>query len=139
MVYSTPVIPFQVQFKPGRSPFREAVYAVKKALVCGQLRPGQQFPSVRTLSQELKINPNTAHKVVAELVRDGVLEVRPGIGTVVREDSLPSAAQDVSELDEPLEQLVVKARRLGLSLETVQQGLAEHWQEMVPAAAAANE
>jgi DNA-binding transcriptional MocR family regulator len=52
-------------------------------MVSGQLRPGDPFPSVRALSKELKINPNTAHKIVAHLVNEGLLETRPGIGTVV--------------------------------------------------------
>ena len=47
---------------------------------CGR---GIAFPSVRALSKELKINPNTAHKIVAHLVNEGLLETRPGIGTVV--------------------------------------------------------
>ena len=51
----------------------------------GQMRPGEPFPSVRSLSQTLKINPNTAHKVVARLTAEGLLEVKPGIGTIVAE------------------------------------------------------
>jgi DNA-binding transcriptional regulator YhcF (GntR family) len=34
------------------------------------------FPSVRELSTVLKINPNTAHKVVTQMVAEGLLEVR---------------------------------------------------------------
>ena len=47
-----------------------------------QLR-GDAFPSVRVLSQELKINPNTAFKIVGVLKREGILEIVPGIGTIV--------------------------------------------------------
>jgi DNA-binding transcriptional regulator YhcF (GntR family) len=77
------VIPFRVQFRTGISLFEQIVYAAKKAMVSGQMRPGDPFPSVRALSRELKINPNTAHKIVAYLVSEGLLETRPGIGTVV--------------------------------------------------------
>ena len=55
----------------------------KKAMISGQLRPGDAFPSVRVLSRELKINPNTAHKVIVSLIAAGLLETRPGVGTVV--------------------------------------------------------
>jgi DNA-binding transcriptional MocR family regulator len=58
------VIPFRVHFRPGVSLYEQVVYAAKKAVISGQLRPGDPFPCVRTLSKELKINPNTAHKVV---------------------------------------------------------------------------
>jgi GntR family transcriptional regulator len=65
------VIPFRVVFQPGASLYEQVVYAAKKALVSGQLRPGDAFPSVRTLSAELKINPNTAHKVITQLLNEG--------------------------------------------------------------------
>jgi len=51
--YSTHVIPFRVPFRAGISLFEQIVYASKKAMVSGQLRPGDAFPSVRALSKEL--------------------------------------------------------------------------------------
>ena len=77
------MLPFDVELRGGESPYRQIVYAATKAIVSGELAPGDPFPSVRELSQALKINPNTGQKVIAELTRDGLLEVRPGIGTVV--------------------------------------------------------
>jgi GntR family transcriptional regulator len=62
------VIPFRLSFEPGISLYEQVVYAAKKAVIAGQLRPGDPFPSVRALSKELKINPNTAHRVVSQLV-----------------------------------------------------------------------
>ena len=49
-----------VAFQPGVSLYEQVVYAAEKALVSGQMRPGEAFPSVRTMSTELYINPNTA-------------------------------------------------------------------------------
>jgi GntR family transcriptional regulator len=120
------VIPFRLQFQPGLSLYEQVVYAAKKAIVAGQLRPGDAFPSVRTLSKALKINPNTAHKVIGTLTAEGLLEVRPGIGTVV---AIPaSRAADRSYLlKHELEPLVVEARKLGLSLTEVTDALASHW------------
>src|SRR5215471_11999910 len=77
------VIAFRVEFRPGLSIYEQIVYAAKKAIIAGQIRPGDSFPSVRALSKELKINPNTAHKVVGALISAGLLETQPGIGTVV--------------------------------------------------------
>ena len=87
------MLPFAVAFKPGESPYRQIVYAATKAVVSGELKPGDPFPSVRELSQALKLNPNTCQKVIAELVRDGLLEVRPGVGTVVTAARRSSAAE----------------------------------------------
>lgn len=121
------MLPFKVDFKPGESSYRQVIYEAKKAIVAGQLLPGAEFPSVRALSKELKINPNTAHKVVAELTREGMLEVRPGIGTFVA--PLPSATSATRSalLRNELEEVIVEAKRLGLTLSEVRDAIERHW------------
>jgi GntR family transcriptional regulator len=121
------MLPFAVSIRPGESPYRQIVYAATKAVVSGELTAGAPFPSVRELSQTLKINPNTAHKVIAELVRDGMLEVRPGIGTVVGNGRRATAAERRALLSNEVEQLVVEARRLGLTRMDVANAIAERW------------
>jgi len=120
------VIPFRLTFQPGVALCDQVVYAAKKAIVAGQMRTGDPFPSVRALSKALKINPNTAHKVVTNLMNEGLLEVRPGIGTVV---AIPaSTASDRGNLlRRELEQLVVEAKKLGLSLDDVTRAVESHW------------
>jgi GntR family transcriptional regulator len=105
----------------------QVVYAAKKAIISGQILPGDSFPSVRVLSKALKINPNTAHKVITELVSEGLIEVHPGLGTVVAKRQSSTAAQRGNLLRRELEQLVVEAKKLGLDLEEVTESLAEHW------------
>jgi GntR family transcriptional regulator len=124
------VIPFRLTFEPGTSIYEQVVYAAKKAVVSGQMRPGDAFPSVRALSKALKINPNTAHKVILQLVDEGVLEVRPGIGTVVAEPAASSASERGNLLKKELEQLVVEAKQLGLSLDEVAAALDRHWKRL---------
>ncbi|MBN1566655.1 MAG: GntR family transcriptional regulator [Acidobacteria bacterium] len=121
------MIPFKVQLKPGISPYRQIIYAVEKSMVCGQLLPGDPFPSVRALSQALKINPNTAHKAIAELTRRGLLEVRPGIGTVVCAAPRALARERGALLKNELERLVVEAKRLSLDLDALLSAVEEHW------------
>ncbi len=82
---------------PGESPYKQIVHAATKAVVSGDLLPGSPFPSVRVLSQALKVNPNTAHKVIAELVRSDILEVLPGVGPVVAEWG-PASPQEMRQL-----------------------------------------
>ena len=124
------MIPFRLTFQPGTSIYEQVVYAAKKAMIAGQLRPGDPFPSVRALGRELKINPNTAHKVVSHLLNEGMLEVMPGIGTVVAVRAASTAAERSQLLRTELEQLVVKARTLGLDLDDVTQGLSNHWERL---------
>jgi GntR family transcriptional regulator len=130
MCYSTVVIPFRVQFRPGVSLYVQVVYAAKKAIVSGWLRPGEPFPSVRVLSKELKINPNTAHKVVVHLVQDGLLETLPGIGTVVARLPESSKQERTQLLGNEIEQLVVEARKLGVELDEVVGSIEAHWKRL---------
>ena len=124
------MIPFRVDFRPGISLYEQVVYAAKKAMISGQIRPGDPFPSVRALSKELKINPNTAHKVVTHLMTAGMLESRPGIGTVVA--VLPEARkiERTQLLGHEIEQLAVEAKKLGIPLNDVVASLTEHWEKL---------
>ena len=124
------MIPFRVQFRPGVPLFEQVVYAAKKAMVSGQMRPGDTFPSVRALSKELKINPNTAHKIVAHLINEGLLETRPGIRTVVA--ALPDATRKerTQLLGAEMEQLVVNAKQLGIDRDEMIDAIDAHWQRL---------
>jgi len=124
------MLPFDIVLKPGESPYRQVVYAATKAVVSEELKPGTAFPSVRELSQALKISPNTAQKVVAELVRDGILEVRPGIGTVVTTARRASSTERRQLLSGEVEQLIVEAKRLGLKKSEVTNAVAARWSEL---------
>ncbi len=124
------MIPFRLTFEPGISLYEQVVYAAKKAVVSGQMRPGDPFPSVRALSKALKINPNTAHKVITHLVAEGLIEVRSGVGTVVSERTASSAAERANLLKNELEQLVVEAKKLGLELGDVTEALLAHWKRL---------
>jgi GntR family transcriptional regulator len=124
------VLPFRLDLDNRLPLAGQIVYAVKKAIVSGQLEPGDPFPSVRALSQELRINPNTAHKAVASLVVDGLLEVRAGIGTVVAALA-PGGAHDREALLGPeVEKLVVEAVRLHVGVDDVVEAVRRHWRTL---------
>ncbi len=123
------MLPFSIDLKLGLPVTEQIIFAVKKAVVAGQLRPGDAFPSVRVLSQELKINPNTAHKVVALLVSEGVLVTKPAIGSVVAEPEAGTRKERTSLLGAEVERLVVEARKLGLSEDEVHAAITTHWEK----------
>jgi GntR family transcriptional regulator len=124
------MIPFRVDFRPGVSVYEQVVYAAKKAVICRQMLPGDPFPSVRALSKELKINPNTAHKVVSQLVTNGLLETKPGVGTVVANLPEASLAERTELLEREIEQLVVEAKKLGIRFEQVVDAVYTQWELM---------
>jgi DNA-binding transcriptional regulator YhcF (GntR family) len=124
------MIPFRVDFRPGEPIYEQLVYAATKAVISGRLRPGDAFPSVRSLSKEFKINPNTAHKVINRLVAAGILEVRPGFGTVVAERPPANRAEKARLLQDQLEELIVEGKRLGIELAELQEALEKHWRRL---------
>jgi GntR family transcriptional regulator len=124
------MLPFRVDFRLGVALYEQIVYAAKKAMVSGQMRPGDPFPSVRALSRELKINPNTAHKVVTHLVATGLIEARPGVGTVVAALPEATSAERMELLGREIEQLVVEAKKLGVVLEDMVASISTHWKRL---------
>jgi GntR family transcriptional regulator len=121
------VTPFGFELRPGLPIFDQVVYAAMKAFVSGQFQEGDAFPSVRTLAAELKIHPNTAHKVVQHLIQEGFLESRPGVGTVVARLPAARAAERRRLLEHEVEHLVVEAKRVGLDLPDVLDAVETQW------------
>ena len=116
-----------IRLRQGEPIFDQLVFAAKKAFVSGEFTLGQSFPSVRTLAAELKIHPNTAHKVVQYLIQEGWLESRPGLGTVVAERSETPSGDRSIILQKQAEQIVVEAKRLGLDLSDVTHVIESEW------------
>ena len=124
------MLPFSIELKPGLPITEQVIFAVRKAVVTGQLRVGDRFPSVRVLSQELRINPNTAHKVVAALVAEGVLVTTPAVGSMIAERAAGGRQEKAALLGAEVEWLVVEAKKLGLDLDDVQAAVAAHWKKL---------
>jgi DNA-binding transcriptional regulator YhcF (GntR family) len=124
------MIPFHVEFRPGGTIHEQVVYAATKAMISGQLRPGDSFPSVRALSKQLKINPNTAHKVITSLVSAGLLEIRPSLGAVVANRPAATKTEKTKLLQDYFEKLVVEGKRLGVGLEDMQEAIEKHWNRL---------
>lgn len=121
------MINFTIKFQYGSPIYEQIVYAVKKAIATGQLKPGDKFPSVREMSKKLRINPNTAQKVVGHLVREGMLEIRPGIGSIVSKLSPATKEQRNKILNDQAEELIVEAKRLSITKKDVIAAIDRKW------------
>lgn len=126
------MLPFPIELKLGEPVTEQILFAVRKAIVAGQLKPGTKFPSLRTLSQELRINPNTAQKVIAALVAEGLLITTPAVGSVVAEPGPGPRAERTALLGADVERLVVDALKLGLDEDDVLEAVSAHWRKLAP-------
>ena len=63
--------------------YKQITDQVWLAFVTGKLAVGDQLPTVRTLAEDLVVNPNTVARAYADLMRDGLIESRAGRGVFV--------------------------------------------------------
>ena len=99
--------------------YRQLVQQVRRDVMLGRLRPGDQLPSVKDVVDALSVNPNTVVKAFGELEHQGVLVRRQGVGTfVAAAPSLASLAVE-PKLQSALARWVDRARADGLSAEQI--------------------
>ncbi len=67
--------------------YEQIVEQLENFVIKEVLPPGSQIPSVRSLSQQLSINPNTIQKAYTELDRRGIIYSVPGRGCFISEDA----------------------------------------------------
>ncbi|QEG35067.1 GntR family transcriptional regulator [Bythopirellula goksoeyrii] len=102
--------------------YRQLTDQVRAAVARGRIQPGDRLPSVRQLSRELVVNPNTVARAYTELEREGTLVTQQGRGVFVAEprNDLTKRARQ-KQLEEHLDQLFVEAVHLGFSAEELLQ------------------
>jgi GntR family transcriptional regulator len=109
------MLPFRLKLLPGDPIYLQIVRAVKQAVATGQLGPGDRFPAVRTIAQELGVNPNTVQKAVAELTALGLIEVHPGQGCYVAVRAPVRRDAQAAALLPLVQQLLIESRNLGMA------------------------
>lgn len=117
---------FQIDASNRTPIYRQLVAQIREAVARGRLLPETRLPSVRELSRQLVINPNTVARVYTELEREGVLNTRPGLGVFVaqpRNDLTRRARKE--RLTVLADELLTEAVHLGFSAEEVQTLLGE--------------
>lgn len=102
--------------------YEQIVRQVKFAVASGVLVAGQMVPSVRQLSNELAVNPNTLSRAYLQLQDDKVLESLRGRGLAVRADALARCVKARQTLlSERLRSVLDEAIGAGLSADDVRE------------------
>jgi GntR family transcriptional regulator len=99
--------------------YRQLVQQVRRDVMLGRLRPGDQLPSVKEVVDALSVNPNTVVKAFGELEHQGMIVRRQGVGTFVAAAPPLASLAVAPRLLAPLARWVERARRDGLSAEQI--------------------
>jgi GntR family transcriptional regulator len=105
----------QIDHHSGQPIYRQVIDQIRRHVVAGQLREGEQLPSVRDLASRLRVNPMTVSKAYSLLEMEGLLERRRGVGLFVAELATDEASRNKADLlEEALTRAVVMAVQLGI-------------------------
>lgn len=96
--------------------FLQIAELIENSIIDGELPEGAQVPSTNELAAFHRINPATAAKGVNQLVADGVLHKRRGIGMFVTEGSRERLRERrrARFAEQFVGPLVAEARKLGI-------------------------
>ncbi|MFD4785928.1 GntR family transcriptional regulator [Streptomyces sp. NPDC058459] len=113
---------YYIERRRGVTAHQQIVEQTKRAVRSGVLKPGDRLPTAREVAETCAVNPNTTLKAYRELDRDGVVELRQGVGTFIAAAAQAMAgtvAASESPLYAELKQWVGRARDVGLLEEGV--------------------
>lgn len=92
---------------------------IKRKIVLLQICGGDKLPSIRDLSSELKINPNTVQRAYQELEREGLTYTKRGMGSFVTEDKNITFKLKNDMAKEVIDKFVQEIKDLGFENEDI--------------------
>src|SRR5437660_11059923 len=113
--------------------YLQIVNQVKYLVASGRLAPGEELPPIRTLAEQLVVNPNTVARAYRELEVAGIVTKRRTAGTYVSEAGSPLARRErLKILTERIDALLAEARQLNIPLDEVIQILRQRDEKLQP-------
>jgi GntR family transcriptional regulator len=124
---------FSIDANNGVAIYEQIVRQVKFAVAEESLRPGQLLPSVRSLSVELALNPNTIARAYQQLQGEGILESLRGRGLVVCQGAPKICRSDRKTIiADRLRTVLTEALHGGLSGEEIEEIVRKQLKQLVP-------
>jgi GntR family transcriptional regulator len=100
----------------GEPIYQQIVDQVARAIAAGKVRPGDRLPTVRSLAEELVINPNTVARAYTILEQQGLVVTKTGSGTFVAAPDIRNAdVARLAALNERVDNLIAGALNMGMT------------------------
>lgn len=108
-----------IELDPGSSepPYTQLKASIMRLVATGELVTGARLPTIRQLAGDLDLAPNTVARAYRELEAEGILRSSGRRGTVVA--AAPNVQQAVGAIADDLDDVLRRARRLGLDPTTI--------------------
>lgn len=112
------MIEFKLDPKSGVPFYRQIMDQIRFGVATGQLKAGEQLPTVRSLAVQLSVNPNTISKVYRELEIRKILETQQGTGTFIGSETVRIPARERRrKLTEIADEFVTIAGTYGITVQ----------------------
>ncbi len=110
-----------LDFRSHQPIYIQIVEQIRQQVARGELKPGDQLPTVRQLAADLRVNFNTIARAYRMLDEAGLISTQHGRGTYVWETPSPEVTQHLRSqgLREMSQQFVREALDLGYSAEEI--------------------
>jgi len=114
------MIQFKLDPKAGAPFYRQIIDQIKFGIASGNLKIGEQLPTVRALAVDLKVNLNTVAKAYKELEIQNILETQQGTGTFISKIEIQISDKEKKEkLQEICHEFSTIAFSYGFSVEDI--------------------
>ncbi|MFN3309565.1 MAG: GntR family transcriptional regulator [Anaerolineales bacterium] len=110
-----------VDFRSGQPIYLQIVEQIRQKVASGELKPGDQLPTVRQLAAELRVNFNTVARAYRLLDEAGLISTQHGRGTYIWETPSPATLQTIRHqgLESLTRRYLAEAAKLGCSIEEI--------------------
>lgn len=116
--------------------YLQVVNQIKYLVAAGRLTAGEELPPIRSLAEQLLVNPNTIARAYRELELAGIVEKRRTAGTYVSDQGSPLARRErMKILTDRIDALVAEALQMNISLDDVIKLVQQRHAAMHPAMA----
>ncbi len=121
---TTTMINFILDPSGGTPFYRQIIDQIKFGIASGNLKTGEQLPTVRALAVELKVNLNTIAKAYKELEILRILDTQQGSGTFINANGIVlSEEEKQKKMQDICKEFLTVAYTYGFSKEDVIEGL----------------
>jgi len=114
------MIEFSLDVKSGVPFYRQITDQIRYGIASHRLLPGEQLPTVRELSVQLQLNPNTVRKAYSELEILGILDTQQGTGTFIGKREVEIGQSERARMIKLIcDELVARGMQYGLTLNEI--------------------